>query len=175
MVATLEKRVQPYRPEDGGLVEAMFARSREAEQAGDPRWMPPVSPPDKDLNAAWVATYPGAQSRNLVGFVGVETFHADSILPAAHPLNREWKARGGIAELRRLRVAPEMRRMGIGLQLCRLVIEWSRHEGYRILVVNTTTPQLPALALYRNLGFRDAGISFVGKYELTWLYLNLLA
>jgi hypothetical protein len=54
-----------------------------------------------------------------------------------------------------------------------VVIDWARSHGFCLLVVNTTTPQRPALQLYRSLGFQEAGFSFVGQYELVWLELPL--
>ena len=40
-------------------------------------------------------------------------------------------------------------------------------------VLNTTTPQRPAIALYKRLGFREAERTFLDKYELVWLRLDL--
>ena len=39
------------------------------------------------------------------------------------------------------------------------------------LVLNTTAAQLPALALYRSLGFREIGRSYLDVYELVWMRL----
>jgi ribosomal protein S18 acetylase RimI-like enzyme len=61
---------------------------------------------------------------------------------------------------------------GLGTRLCQTVIEWSRPR-YGTLVVNTTTPQKPALQLYRKLGFQEVGLSFVDRYELVWLERRL--
>jgi ribosomal protein S18 acetylase RimI-like enzyme len=41
--------------------------------------------------------------------------------------------------------------------------------GLRSLVLNTTVAQLPALALYRKLGFNELGRSYLGSYELVWM------
>lgn len=183
-VRALEARVTPYRPEDQSAVEAMFECARRAEVDGDPDWIPQTpSPPDLDqiedvYLAFWVAvlsttevTAPG--SDQIVGMVGVYRAGFDSELPPHSPLARAWRNRDDVAELRRLRVAPEVRRQGIGAQLNETAIAWSRAQGYRTLVLNTTAAQAPALSLYHKLGFREVGRSFVGRYELVWLELAL--
>lgn len=63
----------------------------------------------------------------------------------------------------------EARGYGLGTQLCQTVIEWSRQNGYKMLLVNTTTPQHPARNLYQKLGFKEKAKTFVGRYELVWM------
>lgn len=176
-VEALEARVQPYRPGDEAEVEAMYVRAQQAEQAGDPGWRTipalPARPIEEEFEAFWVAEDNGAGAGDLVGIVGGQTLRAMEILPPDHPYVQRWQQRGRVAELRRLRVAPDRRRGGIGERLCETVLQWARQEKYDTLVVNTTTPQVPALALYRKLGFREVGVSYIGRYELTWLELLL--
>ena len=169
----LGTRVQPYRPEDEAGVEAMFARALQAEQAKDRRWMAsptlPLRPILEEFDAFWVAEYQGKTEKTMVGMVGGQTFLADEILSDSHSLKAEWQTYGRVAELRRLQVDPEMRRFGLGTRLCQTVIAWAKEQEYDILLVNTTTPQLPALQLYRKLGFCERGLSYIGRYEQTWL------
>ena len=66
-----------------------------------------------------------------------------------------------------------MWRRGVGTRLTQAVIDWCRAHGFRTLVLNTTTPQKPAIALYKRLGFREADRTFLDKYELVWLRLDL--
>ncbi len=74
-----------------------------------------------------------------------------------------------MAELIHLRVAEESRREGIGAALVQSVIDWSRDHGYGLLVLNTSTPQFPARALYNRMGFREAGLAYLaGRYEVVW-------
>lgn len=183
LVAALEARVQPYRPEDEAEVEAMYGRALQAEQSHDVRWQPiPVSSPPPvpsetdpfpDMDTFWVATSGEASDAFLMGSVGIQTFRAGDVIGFGHPLVAEWKQRGRVVELRRLRVAPEARRRGLGTRLSQTVIEWARTQRYDLLVVNTTTPQLPARRLYAGLGFHEKGISFIGRYELVWMELTL--
>ena len=94
-------------------------------------------------------------------------------MPPGLPLCREWRLRNDVAELKRLRVADDVWRRGVGARLTQAVIDWCRVHGFRTLVLNTTTPQKPAIALYKKLGFREAARTFLDKYELVWLRLDL--
>jgi len=180
-VEALEARIKPYRPEEELQLEPMYARALIAERLNDPHWLPlPVSAPRlapsktdsfPEMDVLWVAI--PEEGDSLLGIVGVPTFRYGEVIGLSHPLGQEWEDCSSIVELRRLRVAPEWRRQGLGRQLCERVITWSIEHGYKILVVNTTTPQLPARQLYTSLGFRERGISFIGRYELVWMKLNL--
>jgi ribosomal protein S18 acetylase RimI-like enzyme len=177
-VKTLETQVGPYRPEDQAEVQRMFARAQQAEQRCDERWMPEHDtglPDTPDTYPAfWVAEQVEAGTPPaLVGTVGVRTCCAGLEMPRNLKLAQDWQNRADVVELRRLRVASEVRRQGLGVRLCQTVIDWSRQQGYSTLVVNTTSPQVPALRLYKRIGFREVALSFIGKYELVWLELSL--
>ena len=94
-------------------------------------------------------------------------------MPRDLRLGREWRLKDDVAELKRLRVADDMRRRGVGTRLTQAVIDWCRAHGFPTLVLNTTAPQKPAIALYKRLGFRELERTFLGKYELVWLCLDL--
>jgi GNAT superfamily N-acetyltransferase len=177
-VELLEAQVKPYRPEDQAEVQAMFAWAQKAEQRHDERWLAPqdtslYNTPDT-YPAFWVAEQAETESPfALVGTVGVGAFCAGLEIPRNLKLSQEWQNQGDVVELRRLRVAPEVRRQGLGGRLCQTVIDWARQQGHRTLVVNTTSAQIPALRLYKQVGFREVGLSFVGKHELVWFELSL--
>jgi RimJ/RimL family protein N-acetyltransferase len=190
-VKSLNARIEPFRPEDHAEVEAMFARAREAERTRD-RWVPLISSTDTldcvddSYLAFWVAVAEARaelsaplpveaskSDRPIVGMVGVRHCGDDTIqLASGLPLASEWQTHEDVAELRRLRVAPEHWGSGIGTRLCRAVIDWTRDREYRALILNMTAAQLPAIALYRKLGFQEVGRSFTGAYELVWLELR---
>ncbi len=174
-VEALDARVQPYRPEDQPEVEAMFVRAAAARRAGD-RWVAleavagDPGPIEAAYDAFWVATTAGGE---VAGIVGVAPFGRLSDGLGGLPEMTAWRQAGDVAELLHLRVASERRRHGIGAALCHTVIDWSGRHGFRSLVLNTTSPQAPALALYAALGFGQAGRSYLDKYELVWHQLAL--
>ena len=75
----------------------------------------------------------------------------------------------------RLRVDPEWRRRGIASALTRELMTFSAQaeHAFRALVLNTTSAQLPALALYSKVGFGEVGRCFLGAYELVWMHRNV--
>ncbi|HXH21178.1 MAG TPA: GNAT family N-acetyltransferase [Dehalococcoidia bacterium] len=173
-VQALDARVEPYRREDAAAVEAMFARAAEAPRPLD-RWGHRHSVEfeavlSQGYLAIWLATVAGHE---VAGIVGVQRFHdgpeVGDLAPAI-----AWVGREDIAELVHLRVAPEARRQGIGEALVRRVLDWSRDEGFHMLVLNTTTPQFAARRLYERLGFREVGIAYLdAKYEVVWYAADL--
>ncbi|MEX2245909.1 MAG: GNAT family N-acetyltransferase [Dehalococcoidia bacterium] len=169
-VRALELRVEPYRLEDADQVTAMRERAAHARESGE-GWIPHAPEPDStDDVARWYAAFwVAATEHALIGMVGVRrSFHA-----GAAPPRDVWHKRNDVAELRRLRVAPEARRQGVGAALTRGVIDWCRDDGCRALYLHTTSPQLPARALYESLGFRDIGHVFTGEYEYVWYEMEL--
>ncbi len=175
----LHARVEPYRPGDETAVAAMHTRAARARHAGD-RWVAPQPGIDRiddiagSYAAFWVAVTNDVGRDEVVGTVGVR--RGVDLRQLGDPaLHGRWADRDDVAELRRLRVAPEHWGHGIGRQLTETVIGWGRENGLRALALNTTTPQTPARALYEGLGFREVGLSFIGRYELVWNELALAA
>ena len=174
----LWKGLSPYRPGDEPEVEAMYERALRSRDAGDSRWKSleamesDVLPPSRLEN--WVAVVPsGIGGDRVVGTVQVVSPTALSEMPADHPLSRELRLRDDVAELRLMRVAEDMWGQGIGTRLAEVVIDWCRNHGVRALILNTTTPQKPAIGLYHKLGFREVGRTFLDRYELVWLRVGL--
>lgn len=166
-----------YRPEDQAEVDAMFERARRAQEAGD-RWVPipPRAPDDGPLAfvAFWVAQTRADNGLSaIIGTVAVNPVSQERTLPPDVPQAREWQRRNDVAVLDRLRVLDDAQRRGVGTRLVETVADWCRNHGYRTLILATTSAQIPALSLYRKVGFREVFHSFVGKYELVWFEMEL--
>ena len=156
----------------------MYERALRARDAGDSRRKSLEAmecddfPPSRQGN--WVAVVPsGSGEDRVVGTVQVVSPTALSKMPTDHPLSRELRLRDDVAELSLMRVAEDMWRQGIRTRLAEVAIDWCRDHGVRTLVLNTTTPQEPAIGLYHKLGFREADVTLLDRYELVWLRLEL--
>jgi ribosomal protein S18 acetylase RimI-like enzyme len=172
----LDEIVEPYLPGDEADVAAMQVRAEAARLAGD-RWAPVQASarfPERILHGyegAWVAVTP-ATEYSVVGMVAVRNLRSRAELAGLH-VGPDWLGRGHVLELTQLRVAEEYRRRGIGRRLCLAALEWARSHGFKLVVLNTTTPQRPARALYESLGFREAGVCYVDRYEIVWYEIEI--
>ena len=63
----------------------------------------------------------------------------------------------GVAEIKRVFVAPEARGNGAGRALCEALIAKVRADGYETLMLDTLKTLHQARRLYANLGFRERG------------------
>ncbi|PYE48374.1 GNAT family N-acetyltransferase [Deinococcus yavapaiensis] len=61
----------------------------------------------------------------------------------------------GAAELKRMYVRPSQRNAGIGVALVTRIIEEARHNGHRLLRLDSAGYMPAAHRLYRRLGFQD--------------------
>ena len=166
----LWKGLSPYRPGDEPEVEAMYERTLRARDAGDSRWKSLEAMESDDLPPSylenWVAVVPSESGEDrVVGTLQIVSPTALSEMPTDHPLSRDLRLRDDVAELRLLRVSEDMWRQGIGTQLAEIAIDWCRDRGDRTLVLNTTTPQKPAIGLYLKRGFHEAARTFIDRYE----------
>jgi ribosomal protein S18 acetylase RimI-like enzyme len=95
-------------------------------------------------------------------------------------LNGEVKGMVGVqgrsneeAELRRMSVAGDSRRQGIGRRLLETVEDFCQGLGYRRISLSTVTQLQPAIAMYRSYGFALTGQEEYGKIVVQH-YVKLL-
>ena len=60
----------------------------------------------------------------------------------------------GVAEMKRLYVAPEGRGLGVGKMLARAAVEFAREAGYRAIRLDTLAFMTEAIGLYEAMGFK---------------------
>lgn len=77
------------------------------------------------------------------------------------------------AELKRLRVAAGHQRRGFGEAITRALIIRARELGFKRLVLDTTTQQAPAQALYRKLGFRETKRQTAQDFDIVFYERDL--
>ncbi len=67
------------------------------------------------------------------------------------------------AELRRMSVASDTRRQGIGRRLLETVETFCREQGYQRIQLTTATQLQPAIAMYQRWGYSLIGTGQHGK------------
>lgn len=110
------------------------------------------------MNAAgshfWVAEAPGGE---VVGMIGVQ-FHEP-----------------GVGEIRRLRVATDHRRRGIGSALMETALRFCQERQCLKVTLDTYMEREPALKLFEKFRFRHSRTRNVGGKDLLYFYLDLYA
>jgi ribosomal protein S18 acetylase RimI-like enzyme len=107
-----------------------------------------------DGNHFWVAEAPGGE---VVGMVGVQHHQAD------------------VGEIRRLRVAQDHRRRGIGSALVEAALKFCQDRQCLKVTLDTFMEREPALRLFEKFGFRHSRTRNVGGKDLMYFYLDLYA
>jgi ribosomal protein S18 acetylase RimI-like enzyme len=83
-----------------------------------------------------------ADDGELCGFLVLMPWHADQIV-----------------YVNDLLVAPAQRRRGIATKLMRAGIEWARQQQFRVILLDTSTKNYPAICFYQKLGFTFSGFN----------------
>ena len=70
------------------------------------------------------------------------------------------------AELRRMRVHPDVQRRGLGRQMLSALEQRAAELGFRTLTLDTTVQQAPAIQLYTQSGYREVDRSRKGSFKV---------
>jgi ribosomal protein S18 acetylase RimI-like enzyme len=79
----------------------------------------------------------------------------------------------GIGEIRRLRVAPEYRRRGIGTALVETAVRFCKENENLKVKLDTHVDQVPAMKLFEKFHFRHSRTRTVAGREMHYFYLDL--
>lgn len=72
------------------------------------------------------------------------------------------------AQLCRLAITSSCRGMGLGIRMAKAAIDFCKERGILELVLETSSPQMPAVNLYKKLGF-SIDCTHNGVYISTWM------
>lgn len=79
----------------------------------------------------------------------------------------------GVGEIRRLRVAKEYRRRGIGGALIETAVKFCQDKQYLKVTLDTFMEREPAIKLFEKFRFRHSRSRTLGDKELLYFYLDL--
>lgn len=103
-------------------------------------------------NHFWVAEASGGR---VVGMIGVQ--HHEQ----------------GVGEIRRLRVASDVRRRGIGSKLVETAVKFCADQQYLKINLDTFVDREPAIKLFEKFRFRHDRTRKVGEKDLLYFYLDI--
>ena len=107
---------------------------------------------DSPGNHFWVAENLAGQ---VIGMIGVQ--HYDQ----------------GVGEIRRLRVAQDHRRRGIGKALLETAITFCRDNQYLKVAMDTFAERLVVVEMFQKLGFRHGDTRHFAGKDLMYFYMDL--
>jgi ribosomal protein S18 acetylase RimI-like enzyme len=104
-------------------------------------------------NHFWVAE---DQDGRIVGMVGVQHWEEESA-----------------GQIRRLRVAQDRRRQGIGTELVEAALKFCQEHQYLKITLDTFMEREPAIRMFKKFRFRHEKTRLVGTKELMYFYMDL--
>jgi ribosomal protein S18 acetylase RimI-like enzyme len=106
---------------------------------------------DDGASAFWVADF----DDEVIGMIGVQ------------------RTRANTAELRRIRVKRDYRRLGIGTRLMETAVDFCREQGYLKVVLDVRIERGPAIAMLEKFGFTHVRTREIGDRKTLEFYLDL--
>lgn len=106
---------------------------------------------DDGASGFWVAKY----RDEVVGMVGVQ------------------QTADNAAEIRRLRVADDFRRRGVGTKLMEQALAFCQRHGYLKVILDVRIERGPAIAMFEKFGFLLARTRDIGGRKLLDFYVDL--
>lgn len=106
---------------------------------------------DEGMSGFWVAEY----DASVIGMVGVQ------------------RGAENVAEIRRLRVHPNYRRMGVGTKLMEQAISFCREKAYLKVILDTRIEREPAIRLFEKFGFALSRTREIHGRKLHDFYIDL--
>lgn len=79
----------------------------------------------------------------------------------------------GVGQIRRLRVAQDHRRRGIGSAVLEVAVKFCRENQYLKVAMESFTEREPAVEMFRKFGFRHGDTRHFAGKELMYFYLDL--
>ena len=150
-------KVRLARDEDHALVRQLFeaglleGQVRESDTGADMENLQDAYFADDGESAFWVAQYEG----QIIGMVGVQ------------------KTADNAAEIRRLRVGENFRRLGVGTLLMEQALSFCQRHGYLKIILDVRIERGPAIALFGKFGFQLARTRDIDGQKLLDFYLDL--
>jgi ribosomal protein S18 acetylase RimI-like enzyme len=83
------------------------------------------------------------------------------------------KTKANTAELRRIRVREQFRRLGIGTRLMETAVDFCREQGYLKVVLDVRIERGPAIAMLEKFGFTHVRTREIGDRKTLEFYLDL--
>lgn len=151
------RRFEMY--EDSGPLRQLHRRAQEAAGAfvEDPEL-------DKDLDST------GSQYEKLGGEFWIGELDDEIVATGGFRMNWGTKSGEGEAELKRMRVKPELQGQHIGGQLLELLEDRARKFGYKSMVLDVTSAkeQESAHRFYEKHGYKETGREQTKHFELIY-------
>lgn len=143
-------QIRRFEPRDSTAVWALHNRALEDAGAhvGNGPWDDDLRDPE--------AAYVRAGGEFLVGVFGPELVAMGALRATA----------GRVGEIKRMRVAPDHQRRGLGAQILHALERRARDLGFQRIHLDTTAQQVAAQRFYRKHGYCEIGRRALGAFEL---------